>query len=55
LRAPFFVGAALGGVALLTLLPSVSRRTFTEQTESTIPFALRRDDDTPVAIEVEPW
>lgn len=56
LRAPFFAGAVVGGVALLTLIPSVTRQTLDDLSPAAGQLAIRRKgDDTPVAIEADPW
>lgn len=56
LRAPFFLGAALAAVALVTMAPVITRRSLAQLTERTAPAPARETpDDTPVAIEVDPW
>jgi MFS family permease len=58
LRAPFFVGAAFGVVALVTLFASITPRTLAElgpppTTHTRTGTDL--EDDTPVEIELYPW
>jgi MFS family permease len=52
LRAPFFVGAALGVVALISLSSSITPTTLANMARARMQANL---DDTPTAIEVEPW
>ncbi len=52
LRAPFFVGAALGVVALISLSSSITPTTLANMARARLQANL---DDTPTAIEVEPW
>ncbi len=52
LRAPFFFGAALGTVALISLSSSITPTTLANMARARMQSNL---DDTPTAIEVEPW
>ena len=51
LRAPFFAGAAMGGIALITLFFSITRATLADVAHA----AVRSIDDTPAAIEADLW
>ena len=59
LRAPFFFGAGLGGVALVTLFFSITPRGLAQVRDRPMPRAadpgLNATDDTPVVIEQNPW
>jgi MFS family permease len=59
LRAPFFFGAGLGGVALVTLFFSITPQRLAQVRELPLPRAadpgLSATDDTPVVIEQNPW
>lgn len=56
LRAPFFVGAGLAGIALLTLLTSKSRHSLASlAAQYGAPTPRGTADDTPVVIEADPW
>jgi predicted MFS family arabinose efflux permease len=52
LRAPFFVGAAMGAIALVTLSSSITPSSIANMTRARARTPL---DDTPTAIDVEPW
>jgi MFS family permease len=52
LRAPFFVGAAMGAIALISLTSSITPTSMANMTRARLQSNL---DDTPTAIEVEPW
>ena len=52
LRAPFFFGAALGTVALISLSSSITPTTLANMARARMQSNL---DDTPTAIELEPW
>ncbi len=52
LRAPFFFGAAMGGIALITLLVSVGRASIDEVVQTVGPTSL---DEATAALETNPW
>jgi MFS family permease len=52
LRAPFFVGAGMGAIALITLSSSITPNSMANMAQARMQSSL---DDTPTAIEVEPW
>lgn len=52
LRAPFFVGAVMGAIALITLSSSITPNSMANMARARMQSNL---DDTPTAIEVEPW
>lgn len=56
LRAPFFIGAVFGGIGLVVLSSSVTRGTL-DSLRSRVALTDRSsaDDDTPLAIESDPW
>jgi MFS family permease len=59
LRAPFFFGAGLGGVAVVTLFFSITPSGLAQVRKRPLPRAadpgLSATDDTPVVIEQNPW
>lgn len=56
LRAPFFVGAAFGGVALVTLFFTVTARDISALTKHPLVSAgSHASDDTPIEIDTFPW
>jgi MFS family permease len=52
LRAPFFFGAGMGVIALITLSSSVTPSTMATMARAARPNSV---DDTPRSIEVDPW
>ena len=52
LRAPFFVGAAFGVIALLSLSTSITTSTLAAMSRARLHGSL---DDTPTEIEADPW
>ena len=56
LRAPFFLGSAFGGVALVTLFFSVTARDISALTrQSLVSAGNHPSDDTPVEVDISPW
>jgi MFS family permease len=52
LRAPFFVGAGFGAVALISLSSSITPSSMANMTRARLHATM---DDTPTSIEAEPW
>jgi predicted MFS family arabinose efflux permease len=52
LRAPFFFGAAMGGIALIVLFLSITRASLAEVAEIAGPLSL---DDASTSVEAHPW
>jgi predicted MFS family arabinose efflux permease len=55
LRAPFFFGAAFGGLALVTLFFSITARDISALTRQPVAAGSYSADDTPVAVDTFPW
>lgn len=55
LRAPFFIGSVFGGIGLLTLMSSVTPATIASLRAGPTPSVAITPDDTPVAIDADPW
>jgi MFS family permease len=53
LRAPFFVGAAMGAIALVTLSTSITPSSLANMTRAHVRSS--SPDDTPAPIDAEPW
>ena len=55
LRAPFFFGAAFGGLALVTLFFTVTARDISALSRHAVVAGMYANDDTPVEVDAFPW